>query len=99
MAFNSNNIEGQNNIFNYCIETNMYNIYDELIVPNNTTGYITKKTDRTDTNPYKNLDYYFPIRSFTQDIFGRKVVITKRPDNPDRFGKLNWRVELYNETF
>ena len=99
MAYSHKKIECQNRIYSYCIENNMYNIYDELIIPNHSTGHIFKQTDRTDINPYKNVNYYFPFRNVTQDIFGRKVVITKLPDNPDIFGKLNWKVELYNEEF
>jgi hypothetical protein len=99
MAYSHKNIEGENSLFNYYIENNMYNIFDELIVPNNSTGYITKRNGENNANPYKNLDYYFPVKQITQDIFGRKVVIIKRPDNKDEFGKLNWRLELYKEEY
>ena len=82
-------------IYTSLLTNSLINIFDSLIVPNHTTGYILKKNGQHNENPYKNLDYIFPPRSITQDMIGRKVVVLKMSDT--EFGKINWKIELYDQ--
>lgn len=71
------------------------NIFDQLIIPNVSSGYIQADNGGHDPNPYKNSDFFFPEKITSQDWFGRKVVIHHLPDDPEKFGKRSYKIEVY----
>ena len=73
------------------------NIFDQLIIPNISSGFIEQANGGDDPNPYKNLDFSFPEKITCQDWFGRKVVINHLPADPETFGKVSYKIEVYAE--
>jgi len=84
------------NVRNY-ITQNQINIFNQLIIPNISSGFIEADNGGHDPNPYKNLNYYFPEKIISQDWFGRKVVMNHLPDDPEIFGKISYKIEVYGE--
>lgn len=62
-----------------------YNIFDKLIVPNSTSGFL-----------FANNTIFSPVKHITQDWFGRKVVFTSlQNENPD---KRALKIEVYSQS-
>lgn len=77
------------------INNDSINIFDKLILPNISTGFIEKSAGSYLANLY-----FFPPRIITQDIFGHKVVILSKVKDDDRLiGKYSIKIEVYKEDF
>ena len=92
MVFSRNAVESQNPLVLYNIDQNLYNIFEKLIIPNHSMGYIS--TQNQDPSKVK---FFFSPKSWTQDILGKRVLIAKLPD--DEVDKIKWRVEVFDEDF
>ena len=88
-------IENLNHKYINVLTNAMINLPDKLILPNVTTGSINTKTDK-----YSNNVYAIPPRTWTQDNYGKKVLILhqniKQEDKPDTF---RFKIEVYAEDF
>ena len=82
-------------IYTNLLTNNVINLFEQLYIPNHNSGYMTKVNGQNNSNPYQNVDTIFPVRSITQDMYGHKVIILKLEDDPNNFGQLNWKIELY----
>lgn len=71
------------------------NIFDKLILPNVSSGFIYKDGDSFDK-----IHAFYPPRVISQDIFGRKVVVLINTlEERDVVGKIKFRFEVYEEDF
>ena len=84
-------------IYTNILTNTFINVFDQVVIPNHSSAYITKKNGQQNPNPYANLDNITFPRSITQDMIGRKVVILNLPNNPNDPAKVNFRIELYDE--
>ncbi len=71
------------------------NIFDELIIPNITSGFLEADNGEHNPNPYENIDYFFPLKAISYDWLGRKVVINILPKDPNVFGKQIYKIDVY----
>lgn len=86
------------------VSNNAINLFDKLIIPNISTGFIYKIADS-----YDNTLSFYPPRTITQDMYGHKVVILRDPiripEGPNEASDKNdvdifkLRIEVYEEDF
>lgn len=77
------------------ISNDSCNIYDKLILPNISTGFIIKSSK----SYLDNLDF-IPPRIITQDIYGHKVVILSESKKEElKLGEFKYKIEVYKEDF
>jgi hypothetical protein len=73
------------------INNDAINIFDKLIIPNVSTGWIYK-----DADSYAKIINFLPPRVITQNMYGQKVVILEK----DLLnGKIKLIIEVYEEDF